>query len=198
MERAGGHGNAATEAQREEPTCSGHTPVLEGSSLVIDLLCCHLVEAHKFKLEPESPQASCLFNCFTTQLTTPVEELKLVCSSSRSEPALRPGARPEFWETPADKRQGRAGNSPPQLPQAHGREVVSIKSPEGPLPPHWGQMRFAGGHVGLSPLTGTERPRKKQPRVFSIFYELQHLSVRGAPHFLNLIGGLILTLLLLL
>ena len=24
---------------------------------------------------------------------------------------------------------------------------------------------------------GTERPRKKQPRVFSIFYELQHMSV---------------------
>lgn len=112
MERAGGHGNAATEAQREEPTSSGHTPVLEGSSLVIDLLCCHLVEACKFKLEPESPQAHCLFNYFTTQPTTPVEELRLVCSSGRSEPALRPGARAEFWETPADKRQGRAGNSP--------------------------------------------------------------------------------------
>ena len=71
MERAGGHGNAATEAEREEPTSSGHTPELEGSSLVIDLLCCHLVATCKFELEPESPQARCLFNCFTTQLTTP-------------------------------------------------------------------------------------------------------------------------------
>lgn len=70
--------------------------------------------------------AACL-TISPAQPTTPVEELRLVCSSGRSEPALRPGARPEFWETPLiNVREG--PGIPLQLPQAHGREVVSIKA----------------------------------------------------------------------
>ena len=55
--------------ERSQPALGTHPE--EGSSLVIDLLCCHLVATCKFELEPESPQARCLFNCLTTQLTNP-------------------------------------------------------------------------------------------------------------------------------
>ena len=82
---------------------------------------------------------------------------------------LRPGTKPKSWETHADKCCGNAGNFP-HFPRASGREVVSIKSPEGFWCPALGVNEVCWRECWIEPIDGNRKTQKKQPRVFSIFF----------------------------